>query len=342
MTSLMLTEARSTPAVAATALAADVALFKQAAARIRAFDPVFLVTVARGSSDNAAEYIGRLAGEALGLVTASLPPSLVTVEGAPLRLDRALTLAVSQSGRSPDVVEPVRLARARGGLTVALVNDTTSPLAEAAEIVLPIAAGEEKAVAATKSYILAMIQGARLVAEVADDAALLASFAALPAALQGAIAADWRAAVPMLDDVTALMSVGRGLGFAVAREVALKLKETCAIQAEAVSGAEIMHGPKALLGPLTTVLALRPDDRAAQAMDEAMRHLTGLTGKLIAVSRSPVPGAALTLPLPASPRPEFSAIIAATAAYPLIEALSIRRGLSPDAPPNLKKVTETL
>lgn len=342
MTSLMLAEARSTPQVAAAALTTDNALFQAAAARIRAFDPVFLVTVARGSSDNAAEYIGRLAGEALGLVTASLPPSLVTVEGAPLRLNRALTLAVSQSGRSPDVVEPVKLARARGGLTVALVNDTASPLAEAAEIVLPIAAGPEKAVAATKSYIMAMIQGARLVAHVAQDAAWQQSFTALPAALNQAIATDWQAGVPALDEISALMTVSRGLGFAVAREMALKLKETCAIQAEAVSGAEIMHGPKALLGANTTVLALRPDDVAAHAMDQAMQHLTGLTRKLIAVASRPVPGAALTLPLPPSPRPEFSAIIAATAAYPFIEALSLRRGLSPDAPPNLKKVTETL
>jgi glutamine---fructose-6-phosphate transaminase (isomerizing) len=341
MTSHMATEARSIPAVAAAALATDAALFHAAAARIRAFDPAFLVTVARGSSDNAAEYIGRLAGDALGLVTASLPPSLVTVERAPLRLGRALTLAVSQSGRSPDVVQPVRLARERGGLTVALVNDTNSPLADAAEIVLPIAAGVETAVAATKSYILAMIQGARLVAHIAQDAVWLDSFAALPPSLERAIAADWSAGLAPLDDVGAIMCVSRGLGFPVAREIALKLKETCAIQAEAVSGAEIMHGPKALIGPATPLLALRPDDAAAGAMDQAMHQLTGITRCLIAIASQPMAGAAITLPLPPSPRPEFSAIIAATAAYPFIEALSLRRGLSPDAPPNLQKITET-
>ena len=337
----MLTEARAIPEVVVRALGRHDEHFQLAAARIRAFDPAMLVTVARGSSDNVSEYIGRLFGEYTGLIPASLPPSMVTIARAPLDFSRALTLAVSQSGRSPDVVEPVRAARAAGSLTVALVNDPSSPLAEAAELTLPIDAGEERAVAATKTFVLSLVQGARLVAAVSGKVELSAGLTRLPEPLAGAIDSDWSTAVPWLKDRTSLIVVGRGLCLAVARETALKFKEICGLHAEAVSGAEVMHGPKALIGPHDPVFALAPADRSQEAMAKAVADLGALSDRVV-VAGPALRGAGLVLPMPDAPLADLSPIVAATALYPFVVALAEARGLSPDEPRNLRKVTETL
>lgn len=336
--SVMRAEAQSVPGVVAAALERNADEITEAGRRIRAFDPVFALTVARGTSDHAAEYIGRLLGRHAGLAVASLSPSLVTVHQASLRLDRALTIAISQSGGSPDVVEPVRAARRAGSLTLALVNVVDSPLAEAAEIVIPIDAGPERAVAATKSFVMSLVQAVRLTDAVSGGVA--DGLARLPLALEQAVRCDWSAAVPWLRPLQSLLVVGRGYGLPIAREMALKLKEVAGLHAEAVSGAEIMHGPKALIDPDMPVLAVAAEDGARASMDETMAELARLTSRLIAVG-PPSADAALTLPAGPLVAPELAGIATIAAFFPFAAALAESRGLSPDAPRNLAKVTRT-
>ena len=341
MTPIMLAEAREIPDRTAAALAAQAPLLDDIADRLRRADPTVLVTVARGSSDHAAEYAGRLFAQTLGWLPASLPPSLVTVEDAPLRWRGAVVLAISQSGRSPDLIAPIEAARAGGALTIALTNVEDSPLAAAAECAVPIAAGPETAVAATKSFVLSLIQIAHLAARTSRDRGLIDALAALPPRLDQALSADWSPALEALADIRSGFVVGRGLGYAVARELALKFKEVCGLHAEAASGAEIMHGPKALIGPTDPVLCLTPDDPGGTAVRRQAASLAGLSSRVIAAGL-PVDGAAGTLPVPAAPHPVLAAPILATAAYPFIAELAQARGLSPDTPRHLKKVTETL
>jgi len=339
--SRMLTEARQTPERLAATLADDEPAYREAGARIRAFAPRSLVTVARGTSDNAAEFLGRLAAGRLGLIPASLPPSLVTVEKAPLAFDGCLVVGISQSGGSPDLVAPMAAARAGGALTVALVNVADSPLARAAEIVLPVGAGEETAVAATKSFVLSLAQAIRLVAAAAEDAGLRARLEALPDALAAALALDWTAAVEPLAGAGWMPVCGRGLAAAAARELALKLKETTGVAAEGFTAAEVMHGPRTLIGPDTPVLCLAPEDAARPTMEDAIGLLGAMTSRLIAVGRTSR-GAALTLPLPGLADPVHATPAILAAAYPFLDALAARNGVSPDTPRHLEKVTRTL
>ncbi|MET0322100.1 MAG: SIS domain-containing protein, partial [Duganella sp.] len=205
------------------------------------------LTIARGSSDHACAYAAYLIMARLGRVVASLPMSLVTLNKSPLITKDTLAIAISQSGQSPDVVEPMRYFRDGGATTIALVNDIGSPLAQAAEWSLPLRAGKEQSVAATKSFITSLVAGARLVAHWQDDAELKNALEALPESLRTAAAIDWSPAIDVLAPARNIMVVGRGISFPIALEAALKFKETSALQAEAFSGAEIKHGPMALI-----------------------------------------------------------------------------------------------
>lgn len=340
MTTQMRRETLSIPTVVGAALARQHDVLERAAERIRSFAPRGLVTVARGTSDHAAEYAMRLIGRELGLVGASLPPSLVTLAGAPLRFDGQLVLGISQSGRSPDVVEPMAAARAGGALTLALVNDSASPLAAAAELVLDVDAGEEMAVAATKSYVASLLQLARLTAAWGGRAELADAMPALPDALAAATRPEWREALDELEHLTALLVVGRGLAYATAREAALKLKETCGLFAEAISGAEVMHGPKALLTPHAPLLMFAGDDIPAAAQATTAAELAALTDGLLVVGSLEL-GAGHRLVAPAAPAPALQPLVDIVPFYLLADELSRRRGLSPDRPRNLTKVTET-
>jgi glutamine---fructose-6-phosphate transaminase (isomerizing) len=337
--SVMLAEATSVPSVVAAALDRNQAEIAAAARRIRNFDPSFIATVARGTSDHAAEYLARLLGQHAGLVGASLPPSLVTVHAAPLHLERAVTIAISQSGGSPDVVEPIKAAQRGGSLTIALVNVVDSPLAEAVDIVLPIDAGPERAVAATKSFVMALVQCVRLVDALAGGS-VVKDLARLPLALEQAVGCDWSGALPWLREPKSLLVVGRGYGLPIGREVALKLKEVAGLHAEAVSGAEIMHGPKALIDPDMPVLALAAEDGARASMDGTMAELARLTSRLIAIG-PPSEHAALSLPAGPILEPALAGIATIAAFFPFAAALAAARGLSPDSPRNLQKVTRT-
>lgn len=342
----MLDEALEAPQCVARLLEHDAATYAALAERLRQRPGDALLTLARGSSDHAAQHLAYLVMARLGRLVTSLPMSLLTLYGARLAGPALQSFAFSQSGQSPDLVEPTRALRAAGAGTVALVNDTASPLAAAAEFVLPLHAGVERSVAATKSYIAQLVAGARLVAAWQQDAALAAAVAALPEALAIAAAQDWSAALPRLQGAEQLFVIGRGPGLAVAQEAALKFKETCGMQAEAYSGAEVQHGPMALVGDGWPVLVLAPRG-PAQAGLLALAERLHARGAVVLLAlpesqRAAAAGqAALTLPLAITGHEDLDAITAVQSFYPMVEALARARGRNPDQPPFLAKVTRT-
>jgi glucosamine--fructose-6-phosphate aminotransferase (isomerizing) len=297
------------------------------------------LTVARGSSDHAAGYCAYLIMARLGRVVASLPMSLVTLYKSPLTTRDTLTIAISQSGQSPDVVEPVRYFRAGGATTVALVNSLDSPLAEAAEWSLPLRAGPELSVAATKSFIASLVAGARLVAHWQNDQCLLGALQDLPAALARAAQAQWSQAVEVLAPARNIMVVGRGISFPIALESALKFKETSALQAEAFSGAEIKHGPMALIEDGYPLLIFATRGPAQSGLVHLAAEMRQRGARVLLAAPADVPERDLTLPT--APTPDLDPIVAVQAFYVMAAQLAEARGLDPDQPRHLNKVTRT-
>ncbi|WP_026182858.1 SIS domain-containing protein [Leeia oryzae] len=339
MSSLMLEEACSAADVIRRQLQQDQAQYAMVAERLRQHPPRNVVTVARGSSDHASAYLAYLIMSRIGKLVTSLPMSLVTLEKAPLDTGDSLAIAISQSGQSPDVIEPIRYFRAGGARTIALVNDTSSPLAQSAEWTFGLHAGAEKSVAATKSFIASLVAGARLVAHWQDDAALHDAIAALPDGLQQATQLDWSAAIEALTPASRIMVVGRGTGFPVALEAALKCKETSAIQAEAFSGAEIKHGPMALIDEGYPLLIFATRGPAMAGLLQLARDMRQLGARVILAAPLDVADRDLTLPTAALP--ELDPILAIQAFYVMAARLSEARGSNPDTPRHLNKVTKT-
>ncbi len=339
--SQMLTEVREAPARVAAMLARDHAAFAALTARLEARPPVFAASIARGSSDHAAAYGAWLVGLGAGLVTASLPPSLVSRYAARPSLAQALVLALSQSGASPDIVASLEAASAGGATTVAIVNQPASPLAAVAGHVLPQNAGAEQSVAATKSFILSCTVLARLLATWRQDRALSDALHHLPERLDQAVATDWGRTVDLLKDATSLYVLGRGPTHAIAGEAALKLKETCYLHAEAFSSAEVQHGPKAVIDRDFPLLALATADSGGADTIAFAAERAAMGGTVVTVSpAATAPGLHVRLPPPLHPL--LDPITAIAACYPMAEALARVRGHDPDNPRGLKKVTTTV
>ncbi len=313
------------------------------AALLRRADPPFAMTVARGSSDHAANFARYLLETGLGLVTASAAPSVVTAYRAELRTAGAFVLALSQSGASPDILEVTRQSRAAGAMTAAIVNAPDSPLAEMVEHPIPIAAGPETAIAATKTFIGTITLAALLLAHWRQDRDLLQAFAALPDRLAEAAEADWSAALPDLNAADSTFVVARGRTYPIAQEAALKLKEVCALHAEPFSSAEVQHGPMSLVAPGYPMLILATEDETLTgltALAAAMRD-KGARILLAAHDENALTKADIPLPLPAPLHPVLDPIVAIQAFYPFVTGLAQARGFDPDAPRHLRKVTQT-
>lgn len=337
--SRMAAEALETPAVVSRQIAANRDAVAGLSAELRARPPRFVVTSARGSSGNAAMFGKYLIETRLGLVTAAAAPSVVTIYRRRLAMEDALFLAISQSGRSPDLIRQAEAAAEAGACTVALVNDDQSPLAAVCRHVLPLHAGPETSVAATKSFIASLSALLQLVAAWQGDEGLARVLDRLPAALEAATRLDWRKALPVLDSASDMMVIGRGLGLPIALEAALKLKETCGIHAEAFSGAEVMHGPVALVEPGYPVLVFSPEDETREGLAAVIGTLREKGAAVFAAEAgADAPG---RLPLSAGIHPQVDPLPAILAFYGLAAELAVRRGLDPDRPRHLRKVTET-
>ncbi len=345
-TTLMYREAAEAASAVARQYQENARALADLAADLRAREPQFIVTCARGSSDHAATYAKYVFETQLGLMTVSAAPSVSSVYAARPHLQGALYLAISQSGRSPDLVQHARMARDAGALVVALVNVEDSPLAAVAHRVLPLHAGPERSVAATKSYICALAAILRLAALVREDRELLDATQGLPAALREAWELDWSPALPMLTSARNLFVIARGLGLGVAQEAALKFKETCGLHAEAFSGAEVRHGPMTLVGPDFPVLCFGQDDDTLAGMEELAQEFRARGAEVaIATPRRETRASASqvhALPLAAVRHAACTPIVAIQSFYRLVNTVALARGRNPDVPPHLSKVTETL
>ena len=334
----MAREAEEAPARVQAQLDKDPQRLSRIAATLREFRPRAVVTCARGSSDHAATYARYLIETRLGLLTSSASPSVSSIYGVRQELDRCLFLVISQSGRSPDLLAAADAAKDAGALVVALVNQEDSPLAQAADHVIPLRAGPENSVAATKSYICALAASLHLVAHWSENEALLKELHALPAQLARAWQMNWRPVVELLTPASNLFVLGRGLGLAVAQEAALKLKETCGLHAEAFSGAEVRHGPLALLQQNLPALMFVQNDETRAGMEALARDLSA-SGAQVLLAGGDV---AATTCLPTIPADAVVApILLIQSFYRWAAELALARGFDPDRPPHLKKVTET-
>ena len=321
-------------------IAANADVIGGLAQRLRATPPRFVVTCARGSSDHAATFAKYVFETELGFATASASPSVSSVYAAPLKLEGALFVAISQSGKSPDLVRSAEGARQAGAHVVALVNTPDSPLAAAADTVIPLHAGPELSVAATKSYLCSLSAIVQIAAEWKNDANLRAALADVPGAMRAAWACDWTPLVEGLADARNLFVLGRGLGLAAAQEAALKFKETSGLHAEGFSSAEVKHGPMALVGPDFPVLAFGQDDDTLAGTLAVAEEFRRRGAKVFLAAPGDPPGS--NLPLGEKLHPVCAPLIAVRQFYRAVNALAVRRGHNPDVPPHLNKVTETV
>ena len=335
----MFLEAGQAASVAATQLTANARKIQALAERLRANPPRVVVTIARGSSDHAATFARYLIETKAGVLTSSSGLSVSSVYDASPNLEGALVLAISQSGKSPDLLAAVTAAKAAGAYAVALVNVEDSPLAQLADAVIPLHAGPELSVAATKSYIAALVAVTQLIAAWTEDSELTAALADLPAALEKAWSLDWSAAGKRLETATNLYVLGRGVGFGVALEAALKFKETCGLHAEAFSAAEVRHGPMALARDGFPVLLLAQDDPSREGVEELAVDLAQ-AGARVLIAGATAPGA-VALPT-LEGHALLQPILMVQAFYGMVESLARARGFDPDHPPGLAKVTRTL
>ncbi|MGY6548639.1 MAG: SIS domain-containing protein [Roseinatronobacter sp.] len=306
---------------------------------LRTHDPQLIITVARGSSDHAAAYFKYACEIAAGIPVASIGPSVASVYAAQLRLPRSAVLAISQSGQSPDIVAMTRAAHAAGAVSIALTNNPDSALAAEATHTVPLSCGPERSVAATKSFVASVVGGLAILAAWRADRALQDALAALPEASAAALRCDWSDLSDRLVRAPALFVLGRGAGYAIACETALKFKETSAIHAEAYSAAEVLHGPAALVERGFPVLGLICEDAAQDSFRSTALRLQAQGADVFVTGRGDGLRAVQVVP---PVHPLVDPLLRVISFYGFIEALARRRGLAPDTPRHLRKVTETL
>ncbi len=338
-------ELREQPAVLARLLERGRAPAEAIAEAVRAREVRFAVLAARGSSDNAARYGQYVLGIHNSLVAALATPSAFTQYRATPSLAGALVVGISQSGQSPDIVEVLREARRQGAPTLAVTNEAGSPLAQAAEFLFPLHAGEERAVAATKTYTAQLLAVAMLSAALGRDELAWAELRALPGQVAAVIDGNAAAAADAARyrDHTRLVVLGRGYNLATASEIALKVQETTGVMGQAYSSADFLHGPMAILLRGLPVLLAAPGPRAFDDLDAVVGLARETGAPLIAISERPeiLDAAEVAMPLPAGTPEWLSPLVAVVPGQLFALGLCLARGLDPDAPHGLRKVTLT-
>ncbi len=316
-----------------------------AAAAIRSFAPEWVLIAARGSSDNAARYGQYLLGAHNRLGVGLAVPSLFTLYGAPPNMGRALVIGISQSGQSPDIVSVLSEAKSQGALTLALTNNPGSPLAAAVSHTIPLLAGEEKAVAATKTYTAELFALAMLSTALSGDSRHQSELVAAPELLRRAIAQNQDLALQAKDFAAAqkFVVLGRGFNYATAFEVALKIKETSYLIAEPYSVADLLHGPVAMIDRDFPVILVAPSGEALRDVPKLLDLLAERGAQVAAISdRDEVLARAQArIPLPGGVPEWLSPLVAVGPGQLWAGALAAAHGQNPDKPRGLSKVTLT-
>lgn len=313
------------------------------AASVRARPPTYGLLAARGSSDNAARYAQYIWGVNNELTCALAAPSLLSLYSAAPRMHGSLTVGISQSGQSPDIVAILKEASLQGAMTVAITNDPASPLAEAASHCIELRAGVEQAIAATKTYTAQLFVLAMISAAVADSLKLWSSLALVPELVAQTIEMnadrDWSAE---LGPSRRFLVVGRGFNYSTAFELALKIKETSYLVAEPYSSADFLHGPVATMDENSTLLLVAPDGARDRCLPMLLRKVEETRARLIAISNDEaiLARSHLAVRLPAMPE-WISPVAFAVASQLLAGALAALLGEDPDRPRGLSKVVQT-
>ena len=330
-TTLMELEAREVPARIAEQHRANASLIDTLCQRLRAQPPRYVMIVGRGSSDHAGVFGKYLIEIETGIPVFAAAPAVTTVYNRSLKLADALVLVISQSGRSPDIVTQAQRAKASGAYVVALVNDEQSPLAQSVDFVLPLRAGTERSVAATKSYLCTLSALLQLTAVWSANPQLQQALALLPAQLQQVLDSAPQLHADDLRGLEHLIVLGRGLGYAISKELALKLKEVCSVQAEAFSSAEFLHGPVALAQKALTVIDVSIRDEAASAHQQQIDNVAGRGARVLPLHQ-----------VLYDCHPRFAPLLLLQRFYVDVAQAAVALGGNPDQPIGLKKVTETL
>jgi glucosamine--fructose-6-phosphate aminotransferase (isomerizing) len=313
-------------------------------ARIRELQPRGYVIAARGSSDHAALYAKYLFGVRNRALVALAAPSLFTHYARPPHLEGQCVIGISQSGASPDVVSVLEEARRQGALTIAISNDPESPLGEAAEYVVPLGAGPERSVPASKTYTASLLALALISQAVDEDAAFEAALAMVPQAMAKALEMDTdleKLAGPL--NAARAIVLGRGFNFSTAEELALKLMETSYVMARAWSVADFEHGPIAVVEAGIPVVVLDGGGAMAASM-ESIRERVGAKGCPVVQLVDGKPGEAdpsMTVQLASGLPEELTPLSLTVLAQLLAHHVAVVRGFDPDSPREIYKVTRT-
>lgn len=338
-TTLMEQEAREAADVLARQFTANKSICEDLAYRFQKEPLRLIATCARGSSDHAAAYAKYLMETNLGLPVTSSAPSIGSIYGKPMAMEDCLFIVISQSGKSPDLVANAEWAKRNGAFVLAIVNQEDSPVADRADMVLPLQAGPENSVAATKTYIASLGAILQVTAYLGGCDNLKQAVDALPDQLRRAAGLDWRPAIVPLASADDLLVVGRGLGFGIALEAALKFKETSSIHAEAFSSAELMHGPLAIVRERYPILIFSQEDETRDGVRELTAKLRGKGARVfVAEEGNDAEG---RLPVLPDMHPATAPIAMIQSFYLLVNQVALARGFDPDRPPHLRKVTET-
>ena len=339
---VLLSEIREQPA-ALRRVSASAEAFARVAREVEGRDLIRLV--AHGSSDNAASYGVYALGLLAGRTAMRDSISLSVYYGADFDVSRSCVIALSQSGRTPDVLEYVRRARRRGAFTVAVTNDSDSELAAEADAVLPLEAGPERAVAATKTYTAQLAALALLAAHIAgrgpEVAAAVRRTADLLEELLPVLEARLSEIAVSLAFVGRMFVIGRGPEYATAREISLKLLETCRIAAEPLTATDLVHGPVAAIDGLFPVWTVASRDESLPSVREAAARALAAGATVIAsgTAAAEIDGAQVVLPVPEPPLPILTPLLSVAPGQLLAWALALAKGLDPDRPNGLNKVT---
>jgi glucosamine--fructose-6-phosphate aminotransferase (isomerizing) len=320
-------------------------LAKQIAQAIREADPAFVVIAARGTSDNAGRYAQYLFGITANLSVGLAAPSIHTLYGAKPNLSRALVIGISQSGRAEDVRQVISDARQQGALTVTITNDPDSPLAQAAAYHLPVGAGPELSVAATKTYTTELTAIAMIATELADRDSMRAELHQLPTWVRETVnlaktTADWAQRYRYMDRFA---SIGRSLNYCTAFEISLKIKELCYITGVEYSEADFRHGPIALIQPGFPVICVAPKGQTLPGMVDLLHKLKERNAECLVISNAPEALALAQSPMPIAEQvPEWlSPIVSVIPGQLLAMNVAIAKGHTIDRPTGLNKVTVT-
>jgi glutamine---fructose-6-phosphate transaminase (isomerizing) len=338
-------ELREQPAALARLIERQGPHAEAAAAAFRRDDVRYVLIASRGSSSNAARYAQYLLGRANRVPVMFATPSLYTIYEQPPSLEGAVVVGISQSGASPDVGSVLAEARRQGRPTLALTNDPESPLAQQADAVLRLEAGEERSVAATKTYVNSLGAVALLFTAIGKEAGARAELDRMPDVLEDQIRLSF-ATLPPLDEYSAATGatvVARGVNYGTAHETALKIRELSSLVVEAYSPADLMHGPIAAIRPGWPVLAIAPSGPAQASVTSVFAPLSERGARLLVVSDSAEALAAADTPLPlVAGVPEWlSPLTAVIPAQVAAMRLAELRGLDVDRPAGLRKVTLT-